>query len=35
MEAMVEERSHQQRNASTLKHIFGDMTAARPGIRGK
>src|SRR5262245_24524792 len=31
--AMVEERPHQQRNASSLEHIFGDITATRFQIR--
>jgi hypothetical protein len=31
--AMVEEGPHEERNATSLEHIFGDITAARFQIR--
>ena len=32
-EAMVEQRLHQQRNAASFEHVFGDITAAGFQIR--
>src|ERR1700730_3156243 len=32
-EAIIEQRLHQQRNAASFKHVFGDITAARLQIR--